>query len=215
MTLDLTCGHCGHRGPVQHRENVLVSQEVEHVEAYGEINWQHLILVYQCAACDEVTIREAYWADEIGEAFAEKKLYPSLRDNSAVPERVRNRLDAALKVKKTEPGFYALGIRRMLETVCNVEQAEGSDLFEKLDDLAAKGRIPAPLAEIAHELRRLGNLAAHDEDVEVAPEDVPLIEDLADAILEYLYRAPAKLAAVQQGLAERKEGTSSAGVDPL
>ena len=84
----------------------------------------------------------------------------------------------------------------MLETVCNEEAASGKDLFEKLDDLARKGRIPATLADVAHELRRLGDLGAHDEDVAMAPGDVLIIEDLADAILEYLYRAPAKLAAV-------------------
>ena len=103
--LTLDCGHCGHRGPVQHRENVLVKEDIEHAEGFGEIHWQHFVGVYQCVACDEVTISEAYWADEIGDAFAEKKLFPTVRDNSAVPERVRNRLDAALKVKKGEPTF--------------------------------------------------------------------------------------------------------------
>jgi hypothetical protein len=206
--LDLACGHCGHRGPVQRRENVLVKEDVEYAEGFGEIHWKHFVGVYQCAACDEVTIAELYWPEEIGEVFAEKKLFPTMRDNSAVPERVRSRLDAALKVRKSEPSFYAIGIRRMLETVCNVEKAEGEDLFAKLDDLAAKDRIPALLAEIAHQLRKLGNLAAHDEEIDVAPEDVPLIEDLADAILEYLYRAPAKLEAVRRGLVEREQAAS-------
>jgi hypothetical protein len=50
------------------------------------------------------------------------------------------------------------------------------------------------------------NLGAHDENVDVAPADVPVIDDLADAILEYLYRAPAKLAAVRQGIEEGKRG---------
>jgi DNA-directed RNA polymerase subunit RPC12/RpoP len=202
--LDLSCEHCGHRGPVQQRETVLVSEDTEHAAGFGLIHWKHFVTVYQCVACDEVTISEAYWADEIGEAFAEKTLFPTARDDSAVPERVRNRFAAAIRVRKIDPGFYAIGVRRMLETVCNVEGAQGGTLFAKLDDLAGKGRIPSLLAEIAHELREMGNLAAHDDEIEVAPEDVPLIEDLADAILEYLYRAPAKLAAVQGGMAKRK-----------
>jgi hypothetical protein len=183
-------------------------------EGFGEINWQHVVSIFRCTACDEATIYESHWADEIGEAFAEKRLYPTARDNSAVPERVQNRLDAALKVRKIEPGFYAVGIRRMLETVCNVEQAKGKDLFAKLDDLASKERIPAMLAEIGHELRELGNLAAHDDGIEVAPEDVPVIEDLADAVLEYLYRAPAKLTAVQEAIAQRqREATAEDSTD--
>jgi hypothetical protein len=91
-----------------------------------------------------------------------------------------------------------------LETVANEEGAEGDDLFEKLDDLARKGRIPEPLAEAAHELRRLGNLGAHDAAIDLGPDDVPAIEDLADAFLEYLYRAPAKVAAVRASVEERK-----------
>ena len=210
-TTNLSCDHCGHRGPIQHRENVVVKEDVELAEGFGEIHWQHVVSVSQCVACDEVTIAEYFWPDEIGEPFAERRLFPTARDDSAVPERVRNRLNAARKVKKNEPSFYAIGIRRMLETVCNVEGAEGGDLFAKLDDLAGKDRIPTLLAEIAQELRKLGNLAAHDDEVEVAPEDVPLISDLADAILEYLYRAPAKLNAVQSGLAERKRAVLNDG----
>jgi hypothetical protein len=202
--LDLSCGHCGHRGPVEKREHVLVGEDTENAEGFGLIHWKHYATVYRCVSCDEVTVAEAYWADEIGEAFAEKILHPAASDDSAVPERVRNRLAAALRVRKIERGLYAVGIRRMLETVCNVEGAAGKTLFSKLDDLAEKGRIPSLLAEIAHELRAMGNLGAHDVELEVGPDDVPLIEDLADAILEYLYRAPAKLAAVQDGIARRK-----------
>jgi uncharacterized protein DUF4145 len=209
----LSCDHCGHRGPIQHRENVVVKDDVELAEGFGEIHWQHIVSVSQCVACDEVTIAEYFWPDEIGEPFAERRLFPTARDDSAVPERVRNRLNTARKVIKSEPSFYAIGIRRMLETVCNVEGAKGDDLFAKLDDLAAKDRIPTLLAEIAYELRKLGNLAAHDDEVEVAPEDVPLISDLADAILEYLYRAPAKLSAMQSGLAERNRAALSDGTE--
>jgi Domain of unknown function (DUF4145) len=182
----------------------VIDRSTELAEGFGEIHWTHVVSIFCCTACDEATIYESYWADEIGESFAEKRLYPTARDNSAVPERVRNRLEAALRVRKIEPGLYAVGIRRMLETVCNVEQAEGRNLVAKLDDLAAKERIPAMLAEVAHELRALGNLAAHDDQIDVAPDDVPVIEDLADAILEYLYRAPAKLTAVQEAIAARR-----------
>jgi Domain of unknown function (DUF4145) len=131
-----------------------------------------------------------------------------VRDNQAIPEKVRVRFDAARKVKVAEPGLYAVGIRRMLETVCNEEGAAGKELFEKLDDLAHKDRIPGTLAEAAHQLRKLGNLGAHDAEVDVEAADVPVIADLAEALLEYLYRAPAQLAAVQAGLAKRKKSAS-------
>lgn len=52
--------------------------------------------------------------------------------------------------------------------------------------------------------RKLGNLGAHDDEVEIQAADVPAIEALADAILEYLYRAPATLDAVKGSLDERR-----------
>ena len=82
-------------------------------------------------------------------------------------------------------------------------------MIAKLDDLVNKGKLPKPLADAAHELRKLRNLGAHDTEVEVAPDDVALIEALADAILEYLYRAPAAVAAVRAGLAERRAAGAS------
>lgn len=203
--MDLSCGHCGFGGRIDSRGTLKVNSEVEEVdEGRHTLHWETQVHAYLCPACSEPTVWSSVWSPEIGEHYAERRLYPTLRDNSALPEKVRARLDAALKVKKIEPGFYAVGIRRMLETVCNTESASGENLFEKLDDLVAKGRMPASLAEAAHELRRLGNLGAHDEDLDVATDDVPAIEALAEAILEFLYRAPSQLAAVRDALAARR-----------
>jgi hypothetical protein len=166
--------------------------------------------VYHCAVCDGTTVWKEAESDAFGGIYDERRLFPTVRDNQAIPEKVRVRFDAARKVKVAEPGLYAVGIRRMLETVCNEEGAAGKELFEKLDDLARKDRIPGTLAEAAHQLRKLGNLGAHDAEVDVEADDVPVIADLAEALLEYLYRAPAQLAAVQAGLAKRKKSASKA-----
>ncbi len=82
--------------------------------------------------------------------------------------------------------------------------ASGQTLVNQLQDLAHRGRIPAGFDEMATQLRHLGNLGAHVSDVEVESNDVPVIEDFAEAILEYLYRSPAKVEAVRQALEERR-----------
>ncbi len=53
-------------------------------------------------------------------------------------------------------------------------------------------------------------MGAHEDkhEDEVSAEDVPVIFDFVDAILEYLYIAPAKIDAVKARLAQRKDGTS-------
>ena len=73
-------------------------------------------------------------------------------------------------------------------------------LADKLTYLAGAGRIPQTLAEMAHHLKELRNLGAHDAEDTVTEEDVPIILDFLEAILEYLYVAPAKVAAVQARL---------------
>lgn len=73
-------------------------------------------------------------------------------------------------------------------------------MAQKLDDLAKSGRIPTILAEMAQQVRLLRNLAAHDAEDEVTEKDVPIIMEFLEAILEYLYVAPAKIEAVQKRL---------------
>jgi hypothetical protein len=195
---------------VEHQENVIVKRHTEDVPGYGPMDWAVIWSLWRCPGCEQPTLWRYAWSDDIGEPMAEERLYPTARDNSALPDKVRKRYDAALRVRRIDPDFYAAGIRRMVETICNHEGAQGQDLFHKLDDLASKGRIPETLAKMAHQLRTFGRIGVHDEEIEVASADVPIIEDFAEAILEYMYRAPAKLAAVTEGLKERRlKATSS------
>lgn len=199
--MEKTCGHCGGSNALVRKGSVLLKR-VE--EAQGAVTVETYVDVSYCLACDEPLIYRLNWSDDVGESWGERLLYPTVRNNDSVPEKIRTRLEAAVRVKKIEPGLYAVGIRRMLETIAHEEGATVKDLFEKLDQLVENGRIPAPLAESAHELRKLGNLGAHDDEIDVEPSDVPAIEALTDAILEYLYRAPAALDAVKKSLSGRK-----------
>jgi hypothetical protein len=117
-----------------------------------------------------------------------------------LPETIGKRYKAALKAKNIEPSVCAVMIGRTLEAICNYENAPGKTLSEKLNNLVRLDRIPKTLAEMAHQLRQIRNLGAHDAEDEVTEEDVPISLDFLEAILEYLYVAPAKIAAVQARL---------------
>jgi hypothetical protein len=54
--------------------------------------------------------------------------------------------------------------------------------------------------ETAHQLRKIRNFGAHNAEYDLTEEDVPVILDFIEVILEYLYIAPAKIAAVQARL---------------
>jgi hypothetical protein len=150
------CGHCGFRGPIEHKGDVVLRVDHDYAEGYGPLEYTTTANVYLCPACHEPSLWHRVWFDPEGEFVVDRRVYPTMHDNSALPEKVRIRLDAALRVKKFEPSAYAVLIRRMLETVCNEAGATGKDPFNKLNDLVKKERMPHQLADVAHQLREVG-----------------------------------------------------------
>lgn len=132
-----------------------------------------------------------------------ERIFPTPLAKSALPPGVQKQFDAAHRVKYIEPSFYAVGIRRMLEAVCADQGIAGRTLEKQITALVAAEKLPSVFAGMATQLRTLGNWGAHDAKTEVLPEDVPLIEEFAGAILDYLYWAPTKLIAVEQALKTR------------
>ncbi len=123
-----------------------------------------------------------------------------MRDLQAVPQAIRKAYEAALKVKNVEPNAFAVLVGRALEIMCKCENVQSRVLAEKLRNLGDSGRIPQVLAQMALQLKQLRNLGAHVAEDEVKEEDVPIILEFVEAILEYLYVAPEKIAKVQARL---------------
>jgi len=197
------CGHCGFAGTLAHKGNIVAEEIRDHI-GYSEITITILWVIDRCPACGEPTLSE--FRDGIDDPVCDepRRIYPTARDNSALPKSIKDSYDRALRIKMIDPGFYAVSIRRMLEVVCNEHAIPQGNLYTRLTVLAQREAIPARLADQAQELRKLGNLGAHEKDIDVDPADVPVIEDFAEAVLEYLYRAPAKLSALRASLDERR-----------
>lgn len=201
----MTCGHCGFEGQLEHKELVELERGTDTHEG-DDWGWTKGLRIAICPVCNEPSLWTWFWHEAWGDPPEDvARIYPTPRDHSVLPERVKTRLDVALRLRRIDPDVYAVQIRKTLEAVANDQGAEGGNLFEKLDDLAAKGVIPETLAEIAHQLRELGNVGAHDDDVGLEPADVPVIEGLLDALLEHLYLAPAKLETVKNLMKQRRE----------
>jgi Domain of unknown function (DUF4145) len=127
-------------------------------------------------------------------------LYPLEKSLSySLPDEVRSAYSSALKVKYVEPNAFAVMIGRTLEVMCHHENANGKVLADKIKSLADSERIPQTLADMARQLRILRNSAVHaDKDkLDIKEEDVQIIHEFAEAILEYLYIAPGKVADLQ------------------
>lgn len=81
-------------------------------------------------------------------------------------------------------------IGRVMDMVCRDRGANGHFLGNKLADLATKGEVPQKLVEVAEKLTKLRNVGAHAELGELTTREVPIVEDLCCALLDYIYTAP-------------------------
>jgi hypothetical protein len=59
---------------------------------------------------------------------------------------------------RSEPVFYAVGIRRTLEALCAERGVKGKTLYDRIEKLAASGDLPATFVDMATVLRQLGNM---------------------------------------------------------
>jgi hypothetical protein len=120
-----------------------------------------------------------------------RTLYPSrAKTLSGLPLAVQKSYDAAFRVRHIDPNAYAVLIGRVLEIICDDRKADGHTLNEKLADLAKRGEIPTKLVDVAHGLRNLRNVGAHAGLGELTEAEVPILDDLCQAILAYVYSAP-------------------------
>lgn len=81
----------------------------------------------------------------------------------------------------------ALMCRRALEALCKYYSASGKSLQAKLDYLSESGYIEKRLAYWAHEIRAVGNEAAHDTNIELKKEDARDALDFTEALFLYVF----------------------------
>jgi Domain of unknown function (DUF4145) len=160
-----------------------------------------------CLSCKEVMLWKYFEADYTDpEDITIETLYPSAKSRlSGLPYRIQNAYEISLKVRVIDANAYAVLLGRILEMVCEDREATGKDLFNKLQDLAAKGEIPSKLVGVADNLRHLRNVGAHASLGELTKDEIPILDDLCRAILEYVYSAPYLAEKAQQQLNHLKE----------
>lgn len=122
------------------------------------------MFVAQCGSCGMLVLH-----DDIGACLDEAHFLEALRvfpqaihEHGAIPKKVRDAYEHALRVMWLDPNAFALLIRRAIETICSEEAITGPTLEVRLNRLQRKRNLPGDIAEVAKKLRLLGNRAAHD-----------------------------------------------------
>jgi hypothetical protein len=160
-----------------------------------------------CPACHGVGLRSSDWINVYEWERNFRFLYPILPGTiRGLPEQVKKEYDSALRVRPIDTNAFAVMLGRVLDAVCADRGAKGRTLSERLKDLAKQGAIPGKLADMAHSVRHLRNVGAHADLGEITGEEVPILDDLCRAVLEYVYAAPELLRAIQEKIDKRKNG---------
>ena len=152
----------------------------------------------KCATCKEIALYRSDWNPQAKGQVEVSLLYPQPRQAPGeVPDRIRARFNEAVAVSKTSPSLGGVGLRRTLEELMKNHGAKEETLASNLRWLADRGYIPRHLAGLIDTVRELQFLAAHAEELDVSPQDIPVLIDFCVAVFEYLYVAPSKVSAVK------------------
>lgn len=204
--VSLPCQTC--HGKTAH--GVLAEALVRRSEEHGDYSYDSSAdyQITKCLGCKSITFRmvtsnsEDYDIDDRGQiCYGETEVfYPPRAEGRKgigdgvwlLPIPIKRIYDETLQVLVSGAAVLAgVGLRALLEAVCKEKSANGRDLYQKIDDLRAKGVLTPSGAEILHKIRTLGNAAAH----EIKPhseKQLALAMDVVEHLLMDVYILPAR-----------------------
>lgn len=200
QAINIECGSCDKR-----TNQKIVSEYLQAIadeyEFEGEILHDDFLLrMSLCSACETINLSVQ---DDGGEVSV---LYPAApKEVEGLPADVAKAYKAARAVRMIDANAFAVLLGRVLELVCLDRKAKGQSLSDQLKDLASKGEIPGPLADMSHQLRFLRNVGAHATLGDLTTGEVPILDELCGAILEYVYTAPHRVEKVAKRIDELKK----------
>jgi len=202
------CRHCGNKSRMQilgkiedFETNYHDDYPIEEGKGYE---------LFKCASCENVELQSFDYCDAVEEMyFSYKTLYPMAQTMPAgLPEKVKSEYLASLKQKNISPNSYGVSMGRVLESACKDKRAKGRMLGQQIADLVKRGLIPPQLETVAFSVNKFRIVGAHAGMGDLTAAQVPIVENLTRAVLEYLYSAPYFLAEAKKslrGLRKRKK----------
>ena len=188
MTFLPECPHCGQPNMTFYAFGQELSES------------RDVLTFWICSSCEKGVCGESRFAlPERGRFdYSEfTEIYPAPSPNIApefTPEQVASDfIEAVSGLKNGNYKSASLMARTSLETAVNLFSAQGANLKQKIDNLAGRNIITAALSEWAHEIRDIGNEAAHDAGP-INEDDARAAVDFAEMLYTYLFTLPRRIA---------------------
>lgn len=198
----LACRNCD--GETYHK----VLESVSTHESDDGIDYWNEYEVVLCQGCKDVSFRHSSACSE--DIFVDPTTgEPEIQENIILfPNRIAGRKQMkdiyllpteVLKIYAETHGalcgllniLAGIGIRTLVESVCQEKNAQGVNLEKKINDLVTKGVLTSDGAKILHDTRLLGNRSAH-EFIAASDKELDIAMDIVENLLETVYVIPQK-----------------------
>jgi Domain of unknown function (DUF4145) len=195
-TIVIVCGECS-RSTVH---EILTDVRSDDESYRGDIQESESYLIVQCRGCLTLSFcKESQssedWDPEDENALLVRRLLfpgriagrPPLRDAYHLPWDLQKiYAEARSALMQGLPVLTGIGIRAIVETVCNERGAMGANLFQKINSLVTLNLITQQEATVLHDLRFMGNEAAHKVKAHRSDE-LNLAFDVVEHLLNTVY----------------------------
>ena len=221
------CGHCnrsvafkggGHEGSSWSFQTVLPDAE-------DEVEWleEHRFIIGVCPrpTCSRATIVHEIWSSLASgrmEPTLEKReiIYPLASTRSPVepevPEDLRTLYEEAARIEFLSPNGSAFLGRRILEQVLRTSLGSNGQLATLIDGFLERNALPGHLAELMHDVRQFGNIAAHPARsengawIQVDQEEASYVLDVVSELLDYVFVRPERQIAMRERWRAKRRG---------
>lgn len=193
-TRRIECKTC--KRPTNHATLFCESEE-SHVGEYPDGYFAGTIHeVLKCAGCGEISFVRTNW--DIDEANGTEEIFPPRAEIQPLPHLwdVPNKtrgvyLESLRAIHAQCLTLGAIGIRSIIEGISLEQGLSARNLEGKIDGLVTAGFLTQGQSNLLHELRFLGNRAAHELE---APsiEELSIAIDIIETLLKTIYVLPAR-----------------------
>lgn len=121
-------------------------------------------------------------------------LYPVssniLLKSGIIPDDIFKTFKKSIELKTLDEESCLVKLRKTLELICRNNSTCGNDLNSMIRDMFMKGILPSTLKSASTITRKLGNLGAHQANVEITTNELESSIKLVEYIIQYIYVLP-------------------------
>jgi Domain of unknown function (DUF4145) len=187
----ITCAFCGESG------NFTTNYHIEKKDGSEDKTLNYDIL--QCVNCGNYTM--VFWSGSTTSRLHDFKTVPWPTDTTKFPEHWpkdigRYWVQAQRSLEGKNWDAAAVMARSAVQLALRYHNAVGKNLYQEIDDLAAKGLLPPVMRDWSHEVRELGNDSAHPTPASstgTESKDAKDVVQFLSTLLQMLYDLPYKI----------------------